>query len=57
MHRTRQLQLQYTAGQEIALARLLRAQRDLYNAALEERRGAFRWEGRREAPGPTSRRP
>ena len=29
------------------LGRLLDAQRELYNAALEERRGAWRWERRR----------
>src|SRR2546430_16831000 len=35
-----------TAGQADRLGRLLDAQRDLYNAALEERRGAWRWERR-----------
>ena len=36
-----------TAGQADRLGRLLDAQRELYNAALEERRGAWRWERRR----------
>ncbi|HUF83489.1 MAG TPA: transposase [Acidimicrobiia bacterium] len=36
-----------TVKQRILLARLLDAQRELYNAALEERRGAWRWERRR----------
>ena len=39
--------LQPTARQAAALERLLEAQRELYNAALEERRGAWRWEQRR----------
>lgn len=44
--RTYQALLQPTAGQAIALDRLLASQRELYNAALEERIGAWRWEGR-----------
>jgi len=36
-----------TAGQAGRLGELLDAQRELYNAALEERRGAWRWERRR----------
>ncbi|MGH8986559.1 MAG: RNA-guided endonuclease InsQ/TnpB family protein [Acidimicrobiia bacterium] len=35
-----------TAGQTRRLAELLAAQRELYNAALEERRGVWRWERR-----------
>ena len=35
-----------TAGQRLALEELLEVQRQLYNAALEERRGAWRWERR-----------
>ena len=46
MFRTYQALLQPTRRQETALARLLTAQRELYNAALEERRGAWRWEHR-----------
>ncbi|MBI2169907.1 MAG: helix-turn-helix domain-containing protein, partial [Actinobacteria bacterium] len=38
--------LQPTVGQSHALAALLAAQRELYNAALEERRRAWRWERR-----------
>lgn len=38
--------LQPTARQERRLYELLEAQRELYNAALEERRGAWRWERR-----------
>src|ERR1700682_6407050 len=38
--------LQPTARQRAALDRLLSDQRELYNAALEERRGAWRWERR-----------
>src|SRR5260221_10475961 len=34
-------------GQADRLGRLLDAQRELYDAALEERRGAWRWERRR----------
>jgi len=45
--RTRRFLLQPTAGQRSALTRLLDAQRELYNAALEERRGAWLWERRR----------
>ncbi len=36
--------LQPTAGQAVRLTALLEAQRVLYNAALEERRGAWRWQ-------------
>jgi putative transposase len=35
-----------TSRQRVALAGLLEIQRDIYNAALEERRGAWRWERR-----------
>jgi putative transposase len=38
--------LQPTARQRRALERLLRSQCELYNAALEERRGVWRWERR-----------
>jgi putative transposase len=38
--------LQPTVRQASALESLLEAQRELYNAALEERRGAWRWERR-----------
>jgi putative transposase len=38
--------LKPTARQEHALVRLLAVQCELYNAALEERRGAWRWEQR-----------
>ena len=46
MIRTRRFLLQPTARQRIALERLFDVQRELYNAALEERRGAWRWERR-----------
>ena len=46
MHRTTVLLLQPTVGQSRALVELFNVQRQLYNAALEERRGAWRWEGR-----------
>ncbi len=36
-----------TVRQSQTLGELLACQRELYNAALEERRGAWRWEGRR----------
>jgi putative transposase len=39
--------LQPTVRQAAALEQLLAVQRELYNAALEERRGAWRWEQRR----------
>lgn len=39
--------LQPTVRQAAALEAMLAAQRELYNAALEERRGAWRWEQRR----------
>lgn len=38
--------LQPTVKQQAALGRLLDGQRELYNAALEERRGAWRWNRR-----------
>jgi putative transposase len=38
--------LQPTAGQVHSLGRLFEAQREVYNAALEERRGTWAWEGR-----------
>lgn len=44
--RTFRYLLQPTARQRVALDRLLRCQCELYNAALEERRGAWRWEKR-----------
>ena len=46
MHRTAVLLLQPTTGQAQGLESLFHAQRELYNAALEERRGAWRWERR-----------
>src|SRR5439155_10867274 len=46
MLRARRFLLQPTARQRGALERLLDGQRELYNAALEERRGAWRWERR-----------
>jgi putative transposase len=36
--------LQPTSRQRAALERLVTLQRELYNAALEERRGAWKWE-------------
>jgi putative transposase len=39
--------LQPTVRQVAGFEALLEAQRELYNAALEERRGAWRWERRR----------
>src|SRR5205085_12388081 len=44
--RTRRFLLQRTARQRVASERLLESQRELYNAALEARRGAWRWERR-----------
>jgi len=44
--RTYRYLLQPTASQRARLERLLRNQCELYNAALEERRGAWRWERR-----------
>lgn len=44
--RAHQGKLAPTARQEQRLGELLAAQRELYNAALEERRGAWRWERR-----------
>ena len=46
MFRAFQVVLQPTAGQAAALQRLLDAQRELYNAALEERIGVWRHEHR-----------
>ena len=45
-HRTTVLLLSPTVGQTGALERMLGLHCELYNAALEERRGAWRWEGR-----------
>ncbi len=44
--RTYRYLLQPTARQRVSLESLLRSQCELYNAALEERRGAWRWEHR-----------
>jgi putative transposase len=44
--RTYRYLLQPTTGQGAALERLLRHQCELYNAALDERRGAWKWERR-----------
>lgn len=46
MFRSYKFLLQPTKGQARRLESLLEAQRELYNAALEERRGTFRLEGR-----------
>ncbi len=46
MYRAFKFLLQPTARQRGSLAALLDTQRELYNAALEERRGAWRWESR-----------
>jgi putative transposase len=46
MFRSYKFLLQPTKGQSRRLEALLGAQRELYNAALEERRGAWRLEGR-----------
>ena len=43
MHRTSVILLQPTARQAAALVQLFGAQRQLYNAALEERKGAWQW--------------
>jgi len=45
--RTFRYLLQPTAGQRAALVHLLGTQCELYNAALQERRGAWSWERRR----------
>ncbi|HMK63490.1 MAG TPA: transposase, partial [Acidimicrobiales bacterium] len=45
-HRTTVLLLSPTVGQTGALERMLGLHCELYNAALEERRGAWRWESR-----------
>ena len=47
VHRTAVLLLQPTVGQDHGLDDLRTGQNELYNAALEERRGAWRWERRR----------
>jgi putative transposase len=47
MYRAFTVLLQPTVRQAGLLERLLAAQRELYNAALEERRGAWSWERRR----------
>lgn len=47
MYRTITYRLYPTAGQRGALVRLLRSQSALYNAALEERRGRWAWNGER----------
>src|ERR1700687_6461003 len=44
--RSYRYRLQPTARQRSALERLRRSQCELYNAALEERRGAWKWERR-----------
>src|SRR5271165_1163427 len=44
--RTSRYLLQPTTRQRVALERLLGLQCELYNAALEERRGAWTWERR-----------
>jgi putative transposase len=44
--RAYRLLLQPTARQRSELTALIDSQRLLYNAAVEERRGAWRWEGR-----------
>jgi putative transposase len=44
--RTYQAVLKPTTGQRLRLDQLLGAQRELYNAALEERIGVWRWEHR-----------
>ncbi len=44
--RTFRFLLQPTGRQRLALEELLRGQCELYNAALEERRGAWKWEHR-----------
>lgn len=46
MYRSRKVGLQPTARQARALDQLLRTQCELYNAALEERRGAWRHDQR-----------
>jgi putative transposase len=46
MCRTYRYLLQPTGRQKVALEQLLAAQCELYNAALEDRRGAWRWEHR-----------
>src|SRR5438132_8613108 len=46
MYRAVGVVLEPTVGQSVRLERLVDAQRELYNAALEQRRGAWRWERR-----------
>jgi putative transposase len=46
VYRVTQLLLQPTAGQRVRMTGLLDYTRDTYNAALDERRGAWRWERR-----------
>ena len=47
VHRAYTFRLKPTVGQSGRLAGLLACQCELYNAALEERRGAWKWERRR----------
>jgi putative transposase len=47
MFRAFTYRLRPTKGQQLRLVRLLEGQRELYNAALEERRGAWAWGQRR----------
>jgi putative transposase len=47
MHRAQILVCKPTAGKRQRLETMVESQRQLYNAALEERRGAWRWEQRR----------
>ena len=47
MYRSHKVLLQPTVGQRVVLCELLAVQCELYNAALEERRGAWRQERRR----------
>ncbi|MDQ6949826.1 MAG: helix-turn-helix domain-containing protein, partial [Actinomycetota bacterium] len=47
MHRAFSYRLRPTKSQERRMVALLDAQREVYNAALEERRGAWTWERRR----------
>src|ERR1700686_1228189 len=44
VHRAYTFRLQPTVGQRARLVGLLAAMCELYNAGLEERRGAWRWE-------------
>ncbi|MDQ6783118.1 MAG: helix-turn-helix domain-containing protein, partial [Actinomycetota bacterium] len=47
VHRAFSYRLRPTKSQERRMVALLDAQREVYNAALEERRGAWTWERRR----------